>query len=160
MFRATDTEAAPWTVVKSNDKKRARLEAMRSVLARVDHDDRDVEVVGEGRPPRCWGRGRTRRRPARSPSRPPTTPTTAWASTPDSAPGTTRQDMLVTHANATSTAGLRPADVGGPAATCTGPVQGKRSPVAARQDQTRTPRPLRSSPSNAGRHRIGPRSTT
>jgi hypothetical protein len=61
---------------------------------------------------------------------------------------------------ATSTAGLRPADVGGPAATCTGPVQGKRSPVAARQDQTRTPRPLRSSPSNAGRHRIGPRSTT
>ncbi|MFD1146438.1 polyphosphate kinase 2 [Saccharothrix hoggarensis] len=50
MFRATDTEAAPWTVVKSNDKKRARLEAMRSVLARVDYADKDVEVVGEPDP--------------------------------------------------------------------------------------------------------------
>ncbi|ONI92156.1 polyphosphate kinase 2 [Saccharothrix sp. ALI-22-I] len=50
MFRATDTEAAPWTVVKSNDKKRARLEAMRSVLARMDYDDKDLEVVGEPDP--------------------------------------------------------------------------------------------------------------
>ncbi|MGX1507016.1 UNVERIFIED_CONTAM: polyphosphate kinase 2 [Streptomyces graminofaciens] len=32
MFRATDTEHAPWTVVKSNDKRRGRLEAMRSLL--------------------------------------------------------------------------------------------------------------------------------
>src|SRR4051812_6791027 len=32
MFRATDTDYAPWTVVKSNDKKRARVEAMRHVL--------------------------------------------------------------------------------------------------------------------------------
>ncbi|WP_228122296.1 polyphosphate kinase 2 [Saccharothrix syringae] len=47
MFRATDTEAAPWTVVKSNDKKRARIEAMRSVLARVDYAEKDLEVVGE-----------------------------------------------------------------------------------------------------------------
>src|SRR5882757_8450890 len=37
MFRETDTEQAPWTVVKSNDKKRARVEAMRSVLARFDY---------------------------------------------------------------------------------------------------------------------------
>ena len=50
MFRATDTEAAPWTVVKSNDKKRARLEAMRSVLARVDYADKDADVVGEPDP--------------------------------------------------------------------------------------------------------------
>jgi polyphosphate kinase len=47
MFRATDTEVAPWTVVKSNDKKRARVEAMRSVLARFDYEDKDVEVVRE-----------------------------------------------------------------------------------------------------------------
>lgn len=46
MFRATDTDHAPWTVVKSNDKKRARVEAMRSVLARFDYDDKDQEVVG------------------------------------------------------------------------------------------------------------------
>jgi polyphosphate kinase 2 len=50
MFRATDTEAAPWTVVKSNDKKRARLEAMRSVLARMDYEDKDREVVGDPDP--------------------------------------------------------------------------------------------------------------
>lgn len=29
--------------MKSNDKKRARVEAMRSVLARFDHDDKDEE---------------------------------------------------------------------------------------------------------------------
>ncbi len=46
MFRATDTEHAPWTVVKSNDKKRARVEAMRSVLARFPYPDKDHEVVG------------------------------------------------------------------------------------------------------------------
>ncbi|MEW2168143.1 polyphosphate kinase 2 [Streptomyces sp. NPDC007084] len=46
MFRATDTEHAPWTVVKSNDKRRARLEAMRSLLARVDYRNKDAEAVG------------------------------------------------------------------------------------------------------------------
>jgi polyphosphate kinase 2 len=46
MFRATDTDSAPWTVVKSNDKKRARLEAMRSVLARFDYADKDLDVIG------------------------------------------------------------------------------------------------------------------
>jgi polyphosphate kinase len=50
MFRETDTEAAPWTVVKSNDKKRARIEAMRSVLARIDYTDKDADVVGEADP--------------------------------------------------------------------------------------------------------------
>ena len=37
MFFYTDTADAPWTVVKSNDKKRARLEAMRHVLNRFDY---------------------------------------------------------------------------------------------------------------------------
>jgi polyphosphate kinase 2 len=46
MFRTTDTEIAPWTVVKSNDKKRARIEAMRSVLARFDYTDKDAGAVG------------------------------------------------------------------------------------------------------------------
>lgn len=50
MFRETDTEKAPWTVVKSNDKKRARLEAMRSLLVRFDYPDRDDEVVGKPDP--------------------------------------------------------------------------------------------------------------
>jgi polyphosphate kinase 2 len=50
MFEATDTDAAPWIVVKSNDKKRARINAMRYVLARFDYDDKDTDVVGEPDP--------------------------------------------------------------------------------------------------------------
>jgi polyphosphate kinase 2 len=46
MFFYTDTADAPWTVVKSNDKKRARLEAMRYVLSRFDYANKDYEVVG------------------------------------------------------------------------------------------------------------------
>ncbi len=46
MFFYTDTIDAPWTVVKSNDKKRARLEAMRVILSRIDYPDKDVDVVG------------------------------------------------------------------------------------------------------------------
>ncbi|MFJ5934153.1 polyphosphate kinase 2 [Streptomyces sp. NPDC093071] len=46
MFRATDTEHAPWTVVKNNDKRRGRLEAMRSLLSRVDYTNKDEEAVG------------------------------------------------------------------------------------------------------------------
>jgi polyphosphate kinase 2 (PPK2 family) len=46
MFFYTDTPDAPWTVVKSNDKKRARLEAMRHVLSQFDYPRKDVEVVG------------------------------------------------------------------------------------------------------------------
>ncbi len=46
MFFYTDTADAPWTVVKSNDKKRARIEAMRYVLSRFQYTGRDDEVVG------------------------------------------------------------------------------------------------------------------
>ena len=47
MFHYTDTERAPWTVVKSNDKKRARLEAIKHVLLKFDYDGKDGEVIGE-----------------------------------------------------------------------------------------------------------------
>jgi polyphosphate kinase len=46
MFGVTDTEFAPWTVVKSNDKRRGRLNAMRHVLSTVDYAGKDVDVVG------------------------------------------------------------------------------------------------------------------
>ncbi len=46
MIRATDTEWAPWTTVKSNDKKRARINAMRHFLSRFDYDGKDEKVVG------------------------------------------------------------------------------------------------------------------
>ncbi|HEV7187943.1 MAG TPA: polyphosphate kinase 2, partial [Blastococcus sp.] len=39
MFLHTDTAEAPWTVIKSNDKKRARLAALRHVLSRLDYAD-------------------------------------------------------------------------------------------------------------------------
>ena len=41
------TGDAPWTVIKSNDKKRARLEAMRYVLSQFDYPSKDEAVVGE-----------------------------------------------------------------------------------------------------------------
>lgn len=50
MFDATDTDIAPWIVVKSNDKKRARVNAMRYLLAKSDYDEKDHEVVGEPDP--------------------------------------------------------------------------------------------------------------
>ncbi len=50
MFDETDTDVAPWIVVKSNDKKRARINAMRHVLAKSEYDDKDHEVVGEPDP--------------------------------------------------------------------------------------------------------------
>jgi polyphosphate kinase 2 len=46
MLFYTDTADAPWTVIKGNDKKRARLEAMRHVLSRFDYPDKDPEIVG------------------------------------------------------------------------------------------------------------------
>lgn len=50
MFAWTDTEIAPWTVVLSNDKKRARINAMRHVLGRFDYDNKDHEIVGQADP--------------------------------------------------------------------------------------------------------------
>jgi polyphosphate kinase 2 len=46
MFFHTHTADAPWTVVKSNDKKRARVEAMRWVLSQFEYPGKDYDVVG------------------------------------------------------------------------------------------------------------------
>jgi polyphosphate kinase len=50
MFFFTDLADAPWTVVKSNDKRRARLEAMRYVLRSVDYEGRNEDLVGQPDP--------------------------------------------------------------------------------------------------------------
>jgi polyphosphate kinase len=50
MFFYTDTADAPWTVIKSNDKKRARLEAMRYVLRLFDYPGKDLEVATDPDP--------------------------------------------------------------------------------------------------------------
>lgn len=45
MFERTDTDHAPWTTIRSNDKKRARLNAMRAFLNQFDYEGRDNSVV-------------------------------------------------------------------------------------------------------------------
>ncbi len=45
MFFETDTADAPWTVIKSDCKKRARLNAMRYVLGRVPYTRRDPSNI-------------------------------------------------------------------------------------------------------------------
>ena len=45
MFFYTDTADAPWTVIKSDDKKRARIAAMQSFLTRLEYPDKDSGVV-------------------------------------------------------------------------------------------------------------------
>lgn len=39
MLAATDTAAAPWYIVPSNDKKRARLNCIADILSRIPHEE-------------------------------------------------------------------------------------------------------------------------
>ena len=50
MFFHTDLPDAPWTVVKSDDKKRARLECMRHFLAALPYPNKDHHVVHDPDP--------------------------------------------------------------------------------------------------------------
>lgn len=50
MFMATDTKFAPWTVIKSDDKKRARLECMRHVLSLFPYTGKDKKLAGKADP--------------------------------------------------------------------------------------------------------------
>lgn len=45
MFFYTDTADAPWTVIKSDDKKRARLNCMQHFLSNLDYPDKNLHVV-------------------------------------------------------------------------------------------------------------------
>ena len=45
MFFYTDTADAPWTVIKSDDKKRARLNCMQHFLAHLDYPNKDTHIV-------------------------------------------------------------------------------------------------------------------
>ena len=46
MFFYSDTYDAPWTVVKSDCKKRARLNAMRYVLLHTPYENKDLDRIG------------------------------------------------------------------------------------------------------------------
>ena len=50
MFFYTDTADAPWTIVKSDDKKRARLNAMRHFLSQLPYPAKDAARVGKPDP--------------------------------------------------------------------------------------------------------------
>ena len=76
MFFYTDTADAPWTIVKSDDKKRARLNCMRHFLSALPYPDKDHRVVDRPDPSdrrrqrRCDWRGRSCYRQDRAVRRP------------------------------------------------------------------------------------------
>jgi polyphosphate kinase 2 len=50
MLKATHSKAAPWTILRSNDQKRARIEAIRFVLSGMEYAGKDAGVVGKPDP--------------------------------------------------------------------------------------------------------------
>jgi polyphosphate kinase 2 len=47
MFKETHTDAAPWIVVRGNDKRRARLNIIRHILDDLNYDDKDSKAIGQ-----------------------------------------------------------------------------------------------------------------
>ncbi|MGU3574483.1 polyphosphate kinase 2 [Brucellaceae bacterium C25G] len=47
MIERTSSPHAPWTIIRSNDKRRARLAAIRRVLLTLPYEGRDLAVIGE-----------------------------------------------------------------------------------------------------------------
>ena len=47
MLEATHTPHAPWTIVRSNDKRRARLNAIRHFLHRMDYAGKNSDAIGD-----------------------------------------------------------------------------------------------------------------
>ncbi len=43
----THNDIAPWTIVRSDDKRRARLNAIRTVLHGLDYDRKDIDAIGK-----------------------------------------------------------------------------------------------------------------
>ena len=46
MLRRTDTAHAPWTVIRANDKRRARIAVIQTVLGGIDYADKDEKAIG------------------------------------------------------------------------------------------------------------------
>ncbi len=45
MLERTHTAHAPWTIVKANDKRRARIAVIRRILLSIDYDGRDMDAI-------------------------------------------------------------------------------------------------------------------
>ncbi len=54
-FARSDTAHAPWTVIRADDKRRARLAVIRRVLTALDYPERDDGVIGSPDPNICGG---------------------------------------------------------------------------------------------------------
>jgi len=50
MFERTHSDHAPWTVIRANDKRRARINAIRVVLSNLDYDGKDASRIGDTDP--------------------------------------------------------------------------------------------------------------
>ena len=50
MMLNTHTAHAPWTIIRSNDKRRGRINAIRHFLGNLDYDGKDNSVIGEPDP--------------------------------------------------------------------------------------------------------------
>ena len=55
MFAETNSKAAPWTIVRAEDKRRARLAVIRRVLAALPYDGKDGKVAEPPDPKVCGG---------------------------------------------------------------------------------------------------------
>ncbi|MCZ4090442.1 polyphosphate kinase 2 [Sinorhizobium psoraleae] len=47
MLKETHTDHAPWTVIRGNDKRRARINLIRHILKNLDYDGKDKPAIGE-----------------------------------------------------------------------------------------------------------------
>ncbi|KRA96772.1 UDP-galactose-lipid carrier transferase [Devosia sp. Root685] len=47
MLEKTDSKHAPWTVIRANDKRRLRLNVIRTVLNGFDYDGKDKKAIGK-----------------------------------------------------------------------------------------------------------------
>eukprot|EP01013_Petalomonas_cantuscygni_P037825 TRINITY_DN68735_c0_g1_i1.p1 TRINITY_DN68735_c0_g1~~TRINITY_DN68735_c0_g1_i1.p1 ORF type:complete len:333 (-),score=62.18 TRINITY_DN68735_c0_g1_i1:163-1161(-) len=55
MFERTHTPQAPWTVIRSDDKRRARLAAVHAVLRSIDYEGKDPAIAAAPDPAVCGG---------------------------------------------------------------------------------------------------------
>ncbi|WP_235857755.1 polyphosphate kinase 2 [Marimonas lutisalis] len=54
-FARSHTDHAPWTIVRSDDKRRARINAIRAVLSGIDYDHKDPRGLGRVDTAICGG---------------------------------------------------------------------------------------------------------
>lgn len=54
-FQRSHTPVAPWTIIRSDDKRRARLAAIRTVLYQIDYAGKDAAIARAPDPTICGG---------------------------------------------------------------------------------------------------------